>query len=465
MATERLAGRPTGSPARAPLSERRADFGSTVALTVTLALAAFLALMAIVVLLAHPQLAGLGPSPGLVNKQNQTGKSLLYLVTFAVILPTAVILVPRLADAIAAGPNGAALGTLSALIVSSLALLLIAIRLSHRLPWGDGLKVILVGALIWSAVAGATLARSAAGGPWPALVRLAALRRTAWLGAGGLLFAALLCVTARSSLHAVPLLLGALLGVALLLVAPRLRTPGGRRGGRVIDVVMIVVLALAIPNVIVYTSTGALPNIYFPPGVIADQQNYLLGSANQLLGGGALLVNVPVSQYGVGLIYFLDGWFHLVHIGYGTAGLLDGILTGLSFILAYVVLRIARAGPLLAVAALAVAVLVLVYGRQYNVGALPETGPLRFGLPLLIVATTACEARWPKWRAFSIATFVVIGVSAVWAFEAFVYTVVVFAVAMWIQAWLRPSAGRGAWLGKQVAFAIGACLVAIYCSP
>ena len=112
--------------------------------------------------------------------------------------------------------------------------------------------------------------------------------------------------------------------MALLLVAPRLRTPGGRRGGRVIDVVMIVVLALAIPNVIVYTSTGALPNIYFPPGVIADQQNYLLGSANQLLGGGALLVNVPVSQYGVGLIYFLDGWFHLVHIGYGTAGLLDG---------------------------------------------------------------------------------------------------------------------------------------------
>ena len=155
-----------------------------MALTVTLALAAFLALMAIVVLLAHPQLAGLGPSPGLVNKQNQTGKSLLYLVTFAVILPTAVILVPRLADAIAAGPNGAALGTLSALIVSSLALLLIALRLSHRLPWGDGLKVVLVGALIWAAVAGAALARSAAGGPWPALVRLAALRRTAWLCAG-----------------------------------------------------------------------------------------------------------------------------------------------------------------------------------------------------------------------------------------------------------------------------------------
>ena len=119
--------------------------------------------------------------------------------------------------------------------------------------------------------------------------------------------------------------------------------------------------------------------------------------------------------------------------------MLDGILTALSFILAYVVLRIARTGPLLAVAALAVAVLVLVYGRQYNVGALPETGPLRFGLPLLIVATTACEARWPKRRAFSIATFVVIGVSAVWAFEAFVYTVVVFAVAA-VRS--KPGCGR-----------------------
>ena len=225
---------------------------------------------------------------------------------------------------------------------------------------------------------------------------------------------------------------------------------------------MIVVLALAIPNVIVYTTTGALPNIYFPPGVIADQQNYLLGSANQLLGGGALLVNVPVSQYGVGLIYFLDGWFHLVHIGYGTAGLLDGILTGLSFILAYVVLRIARAGPLLAVAALAVAVLVLVYGRQYNVGALPETGPLRFGLPLLIVATTACEARWPKWRAFSIATFVVIGVSAVWAFEAFVYTVVVFTVADVDPSLAAavPASGEGDGWASRWRSRSSACLVA-----
>ena len=120
---------------------------------------------------------------------------------------------------------------------------------------------------------------------------------------------------------------------------------------------------------------------------------------------------------------------------------------------------------MLAVAALAVAVLVLVYGRQYNVGALPETGPLRFGLPLLIVASMTCEARWPQRRAFAIATFVVIGVSAVWALEAFVYTVVVFAAAAADPGLAaRVPAGRGPWLRRQVAFAVGACLMAHVCS-
>ena len=458
--TGRLAKPSIQAPERGrPDGGGRAGYGSTIALTVTVALAAFLVLMAIVVLVAHPQVAGLGPSPGLVNKQNQTGKSLLYLITFAVLLPATLILVPRLADAIATGPNGAALDFLSAVVVSSLAVALIAVRISHRLPWSDGLKVLLIAVLVWGAVAGAALARAAAARAWPALLRLAPKARTASRCAGVLVFAALLCVTSRSSLHAVPLLLGALVGVAVLVAAGRVAPPTWRHGGRAVDVVLIVVLALAIPNVIVYTTTGALPNIYFPPGVIQNQQDYLLGPANQLLGGGALLVNVPISQYGVGLIYFLDGWFHLVHIGYGTAGLLDGILTACWFILAYVVLRVARTGPLLAAAALVVAVLVLLYGRQYNVGALPETGPLRFGLPMLVVAATTCELRWPR-RGFAIATFVVIGVAAVWALEAFVYTIAAFAAVVAVRAWLRPPGERGAWLRRQLGSAVGAFLVA-----
>ncbi len=76
-------------------------FGSALAITVTLALAVFLASMAVLVSLMHPHLAGLGAFAGAVNQQNQTAKSLLYLLAFVVILPLALLLVPRLADAIA----------------------------------------------------------------------------------------------------------------------------------------------------------------------------------------------------------------------------------------------------------------------------------------------------------------------------------------------------------------------------
>ena len=74
-------------------------------------------------------------------------------------------------------------------------------------------------------------------------------------------------------------------------------------------------------------------------------QDFLLGPTNQLLGGGALMVNVPVSQYGVGYIYLLAGWFHLVPIGYGTYGFLDGLVTALFYVAGYAILRLAGGSP------------------------------------------------------------------------------------------------------------------------
>jgi hypothetical protein len=420
----------------------------------------FLATMAIAVLVTGPQTAGLGVLVGHVNQQDQTAKSLLYLAAFVVILPAALQLVPRLADAIARGPNGAALSVLGAVLVGSLAALLIAVRISHRLPWGDGLTVMLLAVLIWGLGAGAALIRAVRGGSWPALLKLRGAATTAWLTAGVLVFAALLCVTSTASLHAAVLAAGALIGLGVLVASLRLRLPSRLRVGRAIDVVVIIVFALAIPNLVIFKTSGALPNIYVPPGVIQNQQDYLLGSANQLLGGGALLVNVPVSQYGVGLVYFLDGWFHLAPIGYGTLGFLDGVLTALLFMLAYVVLLLAEVRRSLAVVAMAVAVVTLIYGLVYGVGALPETGPLRFGLPMLLVAAKVCQMRLPGRRAFEIAAFVVIGVSAVWAFEAFAYTVVVFAAVLAVQVWLRRGGQRRQWLVRQIVAAVAACLAA-----
>lgn len=443
-------------------ARRGAPYGQVLAIAIMLALAAFLAVMGVAILAARPQVKGLGAFAGLVNQQNETAKSLLYLLTFLVILPLAVVLAGRLADSIAAGPNAPALPTLTALMAAGLAAALIAVRLSHRLPWGDGLKVLLAAVALWALGAGVALARASRGGPWPSVLALRSIGRGAWPAATVLVFGALLCVTHRGSLHVVPLALGAVVGLSLLIAGSRLRLPAiVRRRWVVLECLFVVLVALAVANVVVFHASGRLPNIYLPPGVIQNQQDYLLGSANQLLGGGALLVNVPVSQYGVGLIYFLDGWFHLVPIGYGTLGLLDSIVTALFYVSAYAVLRIAGAGRAIAALATAAAVVGLVYGLQYPVGALPETGPLRFGLPMALVLARVAQVRWTRYatvaEGFALGA---LGLAAVWAFEAFAYAVLVFVAIAAVQAWLAPAGERRRCLVGQALRGAVACVVA-----
>jgi hypothetical protein len=437
-----------------------AGYGQTLTIAVTLALAAFLIVMALAVLVSHPQTAGLGAFVGLVNQQNQSAKSAVYLVAFVVLLPLSLWAALRVGDRVVAGAGASALTALCAVLTGSLAGMLIVVRVSAGLPWGDGLVTVLVAVLLWAAGAGAAVWRAARGDPWAPLQRLAPWASRLCLAAGVLVAAAILCVTRASSLHPVPLVIGAAL-VAARVARPHvaLARPLARRlPSHALDVLVVVVLALAVPNVVVFHATGQIPNIFTLPGVIADQQNYLLGSANQLHGGGALLVNVPVSQYGVGLVYFLNAWFHLVPIGYGTLGALDGILTALFYIAAYGVLRVAGVGRALAAAALALGVVGLVYSLRYGVGALPETGPLRFGLPMALLAARTAELRWPGQRGWPALAFAVLGLSAVWAFEAFAYTLLTFLAIAAAQAWLRPPSQRRRWLIQQMAIALGVCI-------
>ena len=50
------------------------------------------------------------------GEQNQDAENLLFLLAFAVVLPAALVLVPRIADRIAAGPNGPGLEALAPLL-------------------------------------------------------------------------------------------------------------------------------------------------------------------------------------------------------------------------------------------------------------------------------------------------------------------------------------------------------------
>lgn len=439
----------------------RAGYLPTLVLTFTLASGLFLVLMAALLLVVHPPpaLIAFSHSP---LQQRQSAKTWLYAVTFAGILPVSVGLVPRLADRITDQLGDRVLMLLSAGLFALLAVILIIVRLSRHLPWGDGLGPVLVGLLVWWLAAGASLGWASARRGSRSLRLPERTAPAAWTGAGVLAVLVLVCLTTTSSLHPVPLAAGAVLGVIVLALVPRAarwRSPRWLAPG--IDALAVIIIALAVANVVVYRTSGHLPNVFEPPGVIQDQQNYLLGSANQLLGGGALLVNVPVSQYGVGMIYFLDGWFRLVPIGYGTLGALDSILTALFYAGGYLVLRTARVRPRLAVPTLAVAVVGLILALHFPVGDLPETGPLRFGLPLALVLAAMAAERWPgARRGWELVGLAVLAVAAIWAFEAFAYTLLTALVVLAVQAWAHAPKPRRGWILRRVVAMVSACVLA-----
>jgi hypothetical protein len=446
-----------------------ARFGAVLVLTVTLAAGVFLVVMSAVLLLVHP---GTGALATTVIIQNQRAKTVLYVVLFVVVLPTSLLTVPRLADRIASRSGVAALPTLASGLVATFALMLIAVKLSASLPWGDGLGTLLAGDCLWLLLAAAGLARAAFAGPSAVLGRLTSARWATGVLAGVLVLGVLLSSTRLQGLSTVGLGLGAVVTVAVLAAARLmghrgLRLPRVRRPiGSVLDGAVVLLLLFAAVDVVVFRVGAGLPNAYFPPGVIQFQQDWILGPTNQLLAGGAVLVNVPASQYGVGLLYFVAGWFHLAPIGYGTFGLLDGLLTGLVYIAAYSVLRLAGVGRLLAAGAMAFAVAVLLYNLPYSVGALPEEGPLRFGLPIVLVLATVAAARWPPHaRTARAVALLTLAIASIWALEAFAYTAIPFAAVVVVEAWRGERARergqtRRRWLLGQAGMAVAAILCA-----
>src|SRR4051794_2114330 len=370
-------------------------FGPVLALEVVLALGAAAVAIAFALIVHRPSpLPEPFPSLG-IPSQNQDAETLAFVLTFAVALPGAVLGGPRLARSIAAGAGRGALGVVAAGLGVALAALPLVLRAAGALGLPDGVRALLVLAALWWLLAGAVLIRATRPRPWPALERLAPLRGPAWIAVGALAVGDVLAVTQVHSLSAVGVAVGLLLaGAAVLAARRRWRPPG--RWGPVADGVILVVVLLAVPDLVIVRPEAVSGNFAeaFLITILRFHQGFLLAPADQILHGGAMLVDTA-SQYGVGSIYALAGWFKIAPIGYGTLGLLDGILTALWFGAAYGVLRLARTSRTVAAGALALAVVALVFHLTYPVGSLPQDGPLRFGLPMLVVLARVAGARRP----------------------------------------------------------------------
>lgn len=432
-------------------------FGPTLALTVALALGAAGMVMGAVMLLVEPQ-----PVPlGFEHTQRQEAETAVYAATFLLVLPVALLTGPRLARGVRAAQGERGLRVLSALLVAGLALVVLVTRASWHVG-GGGMGTLLALTGGWALAAGAALGRARTR-PWPLLARAAAALPQLPASALLLVAATPWTVARLSSLSPVPLLIGAVATAGLVALAwrgRRLRRPG--RAVQALDLVAVALIALATVDLVVLrpeapVGVGGDPYINWTTQFHA---NFLLGPTNHVLHGGAMLVDTA-SQYGVASIYFLAGWFQFVPLGYGTFGLLDGLLSALWFIAGYAILRMAGCSPLLAGGALAVAVAALVLARPYPVGTLLQEGPLRFGLPMLVVLAAVAATRWPQRRGIGqLLALAVVGISSIWAVEAFALTLVTFASLVGVEAVLAPPGERRRLLRNRTAGAAAACVCA-----
>ena len=450
-----LLGRPDApDPDLDRASPRAASIGPVLVITATLAIAACILIDGALVALIHPASALV---PG-VGDQAQGAKTLAYLISFAVLGPAALVLVPRGLDRVAAHPGGdRALATLAVLGPLTLMAALVLVRLAPKVGVHDGVRTLVAATLLWWIAGAVALVRAARGRSLGGLERLRAhTGLLAWASAA-LALAVVLAVTDLRGLVPGGLVLAGAVGAGLFALRGRSRRLAPSRLGLLVDGVVVVLLALAVPNVVVFHQAG-IPNAFYPPGIIQFHQDWLLGPVNQLLGGGALLVNVPVSQYGVGFLYFLAGWFHLAPIGYGTYGLLDGLVTALFYIGAYWLLRVARVSRSLALAALALAVVAFVYHLYYGLGALPQQGPLRFGLPMAVIMAEVTGLRWPAAaRPARVVALAALAVAAVWSLEMLAYTGVTYVAVVAFRVWLSP-AWRWAEIARVFGVAVAVCV-------
>ncbi|MDT5225097.1 MAG: hypothetical protein QOG19_2504, partial [Mycobacterium sp.] len=203
-----------------------------------------------------------------------------------------------------------------------------------------------------------------------------------------------------------------LAGVSLAAVLVFERRPPRAWHRRLFDVGLCVALAMIVFEV-------KLPT---PAQAFVEHQDFYLGPLNDMAHGRIMLVDVW-SQYGVGVYYALLGALSVLPFNHGGLVLLLSSLMAGQYVLVYATLRIAIRSQALVIATVVAAVMGNIFANLGAYAGFPSIGPLRFGLPYLVVAGAVAAARWPQHaRALRVGQFAVIAIAAVWSFETAVYT-------------------------------------------
>lgn len=296
-------------------------------------------------------------------------------------------------------PEGVENGSSGAMVTLALtAVVLCAAKLASPAHTSLALLIGLVGARIATALGGRHAGPRSMGQARPSFVAIApallVIAALPFVPVGALSFINLAIAAASS---AAIVLLITLVGVRPLPVR------------RVVDVSAVSLCTL----LVVYLG--------HPARELALNQNYFLGPTTDILHGHPILVST-FSQYGYGMFDALAAFFSVSPIGYGTFTLLLSALTALLFAAVYAVLRLSTKSQVVAIAGLAVAVVLNVFGQSFSYTYFPSTGVLRFGLVWLVILLSVGAARSARReRLLDVLVLVVVGAAAAWSGETGVY--------------------------------------------
>lgn len=404
--------------------------------------------------LAYESLPAVVPDSSVLPVHHQSAETALFVLAFAILVPLGCAMFAL------AGRFGLARlfergSGYPWLLLASVGALALATRLASL---GDALSSLTAGLIlgpIWLIGAAAVTLRLRGDSPGPALAgsRRVLMPLSLLAGAGAI------AMLVRWGNVDFPVLVIGLALAGLIawrsdLVPPHLRRPFGP----IVDVVLVILILACIPDLVILGGADEAKSFAeaYENTIIQFHQDLFLGAANQVAGGSHMLVDA-VSQYGVGIIYFIALWFEFVPTNYGFLGLLDGGLTAVAFAAGYGVLRMAGLSRLLSALTLALGVISLVYALEYPVGALLQHGSLRFSMPMALIAFEVMAVRWPRSATWArIAALAFLGLSSIWALESFIYV---------SAAWLAIAAFRVVMADRDrvrlAATEVGKALVAI----
>jgi hypothetical protein len=374
----------------------------------------------------------------------ESDETLSWVLAFGVAIPCGFLAASyqerRLA---AAAPAAAARGVAAGIVLLALAFML------RRIGSGDRL----FHAILLLAAAGALLAPLAAARLW----RNPSDRDTVPAHAIAAIWLAGILLIFVPSPALEPANLLPALGLAALLLLLFRFLPTRRLAGRArhaVDVVLCMVIVFAViqlPTLTPYIQT------------VVYHQGFFLGPVNDVLHGRAMLAGAW-SQYGVGLLDALALAFKVIPIGFGTMTLIVVVLTAAQYVCVYAILRLAGLGQVLVMITIAAAAAGNLFSPLATYVLYPSAGPIRFGLPYLIVLAAVVAARFPsRVRPARIAMLAVLALGATWSFETFVYCAATYGCVVLVEA---VSGGtrivRRVAVGAAIGLAVSAAAVALF---